>query len=147
MSCVSLLLVNIQCLRNKISEFAVFIETLGLPDILLLTEHWLKFDEPCFIPNYSVVASYSRRRMGHGGTMILIKTSFLESYSIAKVDKYDTLLLEGKFEFSVIYNKDCNTYLICVYRPPNNNVGEFLESLEMLLAAFPVDANTILGGD
>ena len=144
---VDILLLNVQSIRNKINEFEVFLESLNYPSIILLTEHWLQPNESCYIQNYLTVSVYSRQNSLHGGTMILINYEFFYSFQFSNITKYDSLLCEGIFEFSIIYNKTNNLCIICIYRPPSGNMTEFLVRLESLLCQLPVSCRIALAGD
>lgn len=145
---MSILTLNIKSIRNKIKEFEVFLENCNKPDLILLTEHWLKNWEPFHLPNYYIVSKYCRETSdGYGGTIILIKRSFSLNFHLEEVDKYDFLRMEKEFEFSIAFNKKHNLYLICIYRPPRTNATGFLVNLETILLDLPVNCRVILSGD
>lgn len=112
-----------------------------------MTEHWLKVDEPLFIPNYAIFSKYCRTHSGHGGTLILIKESFLDLFDCVCIDKFDMWLVEGEFEFSIVcFSKIC-LYLVCIYRPPETDLNVFISRLENLLQQIPLNASIVLTGD
>lgn len=63
------------------------------------------------------------------------------------MDKFDYLLVEKEFEFSITLNSKNNVYILCIYRPPSCNVNVFIERLEMLLSMLPTHSTIILTGD
>lgn len=144
---LKLFLLNIQSLRYKTDELTVFLESINNPEILLLTEHWLKEEEPCHIFSYKVCSKFCRKIRGHGGAMILVREDVLDRVVLKNVTEYDYLLKEGEFEFSIVYNKQNNIYIVCIYRPPGGSVDEFLDRLEILLSNFSVKSKIILAGD
>lgn len=129
----------------------MFLENCNLPDILLITEHWLFLNEPCHIPNYNIVSKYCRTNTTgnteHGGTLIFMKSDIRETLQFVGVNKYDYLLVEKEFEFSIVYNKLHNMYIICIYRPDSNSPLSFVERLENLITGLPAGCKTVISGD
>ena len=113
----------------------------------MLSEHWLKRDEPVSIPNYCVVDKYCRQEFLHGGTMCLINSQLLESCLCKRECKFDELLEEKVFEFSLMFVSNINLYVLCIYRSPLGNVDVFFSKMETLLSRLPVKARLILCGD
>lgn len=119
-----------------------------MPELVLLTEHWLRPLEPCDIPDYYIVSKFCRQNTtGYGGTIILINKHFSNNFYLQDIKRYDHLTVEGIFEFSIAFNEKINIYIVCVYRPPNGVVTEFLTNLELLLTLLPKDSKIILSGD
>ena len=55
---LSVLLLNIQSMRNKCDEFLMFLESIDYPTIVLITEHWLRENEsgcPIMLISHSTV--------------------------------------------------------------------------------------------
>lgn len=144
---ISLLLLNVQSIRNKTDELLIFLESHNFPNLVLITEHWLKTDEPCFLPNYLTLSLYSRKDSIHGGTLILISERFSDEMTFINVDKFNHLLIEREFEFSLVHNSKNKLYILCMYRPPSSSVTVFIERLEMLLSMLPTHSTIILCGD
>lgn len=146
--CIRLLQLNIHSLRNKIDSLTVFLDSLDMPEILLLTEHWLELLEPCYIPQYYVVSKYCREDVhGYGGTMILVNKNFSDHLNLEPINKYDNLIIKHIFEFSISFAKKQNVYILCVYRPPGSNIVQFLTNLEIILMDLPANSKLILSGD
>ena len=97
---LSIFLINIQSLRHKTDELFLLLEELNFPEIIAITEHWWNVDEPVFLKNYTTVTRFSRSNLSHGGTMILSTNS-----DFSAVAKFDNLLSEKVFEFSIVYHK------------------------------------------
>lgn len=119
----------------------------NFPSIILLTEHWLKPNEPVYIPNYSVLSLFSRTNSIHGGTLILLNNTIINSLPFVSINKYDNLLEEKVFEFSIAFCSKINMYIICIYRSPISDVNLFLNKLETLLFGLPTKSTTVLTGD
>ena len=120
---------------------------MNFPDIVLITEHWLRPGEIPFIQDYTPLSIFSRESSLRGGTLILIRSLNVSKYSFENIYKYDFLLKEFCFEFSLIYCKQNNLYIICIYRSPSSSVKEFIERLDSLLLEFSTSAKIILTGD
>lgn len=142
-----MLLLNVQSLRGKCDSLFLFLECMNFPDIILLTEHWLKPGECFCVDEYVLVTSFCRENSLHGGTLILARSSSNFCNNFVNVDKFNFLLSESIFEFSICYSKLDNIYIICIYRSPSARVDEFLERLDTLLSQLPVSTNIILAGD
>lgn len=141
------MLVNIQSISNKINELNLFVDHLNYPDFVLITEHWLKEGEPFFLPQYFLISKYCRLNSIHGGTLILIKQSFLQSCCFTSTDKFDCFIVEKLFEFSVVYCPQMCIYILCIYRPPSGDINVFFYRLECILMQLPANATIILAGD
>lgn len=142
-----LMFLNVQSLRSKVYELSVLLSSLGYPSIVLLCEHWLNSEETVFTLDYTLIDKYSRSEFKHGGTMILIYNSFPECNNFIKVNKYEHLLEEKSFEFSMTYFSNLSLYIICLYRAPSGNLSNFLHKIELLLSQLSFKANIILCGD
>ena len=90
---------NIQSLRHKTNDLFLLLEELYFPDIVAITKHWLNVDEPVFINNYSTVARFNETNVSHEGTLIMSKGN-----DFLVVTKFDNLISEKIFEFSIVYN-------------------------------------------
>lgn len=145
---VTVVQLNIRSLRNKLDDLFIFLEDNDTPDIILLTEHWLEITEHCNVQEYYIVSKFCRQNVtGYGGTMILINKEFSKYFGLEAVNKYDHLLIENIFEFSIAVSKPHKLYIICIYRPPYHNIDQFLINLEYILMDLPVSSKIVLGGD
>lgn len=110
-----------------------------------MTEHWLKPEEPLFVPGYCVVSKFCRSDSVHGGTVALVHENFDGDFE--PYEKLNGLLIEKQFEFSIIFSYKLKCFIICIYRSPNGNLNLFLEILEVLLSKLPINHKLILAGD
>lgn len=138
---------NIQSVRPKVDELLILLETYGYPSIVLLCEHWLKVDEPICVFEYSLINCYCRSVYRGGGTLILINNNFMKDNQFVKIDKFDELLEEKMFEFSLVYCSSLNIYILCLYRSPAGDVDIFLSRAEILLSQLPLMSSILLCGD
>lgn len=125
----------------------LFLDSQDYPDLVLITEHWLKDGEPVHVPNYTLIAKFCRVNATHGGTLILIRDRVANLYGFRDFDKYDALLREKEFEFSIVFSKMLSVYVICLYRSPSTGESTFLDKLGTLLSGFSYRSNIILTGD
>lgn len=139
---LSLLLINIQSLRHKTDELYLLLEELNFPDIIAITEHWLNIDEPVFVKNYTTVARFNRANFSHGGTMIMSTNN-----DFSEVTKFNNLISEKVFEFSIVYHNAYDLYIVCIYRTPDADVNIFCHKLLSLLESLPLRSKLILCGD
>lgn len=125
----------------------MFLDSINFPDIVLITEHWLKKGESIVIPGYSILSIYCRTESVHGGTLILVNQHFLNKNDFVNVSKYDHLIVEKEFEFSILCNLESSVFIICIYRPPSADLTQFIYRLEDLLLLFSPQAMILLAGD
>lgn len=144
---LTLLLVNVQSLRNKTDELSLFLDGIGYPGLVLVTEHWLREDEIVFVPGYTILSSFCRSSSSHGGCMIFASRSFLENNSFQPIVKYNDLLEEVLFEFTIVFSGKLNLYVLCIYRSPLSSVKLFLDKLDTLLSHISSNASIVLCGD
>ena len=142
---ISVMLLNIQSVRNKTDDLFIVLEHLNFPSLVLLTEHWLKPNEPLHIPGYFIKSKFCRADSQCGGTVLLVNESFGEKFT--NFDKHNDWLIERHFEFSIVYSETMRCFVICIYRSPNGNICLFLERLEELLTKLPINHKIILAGD
>lgn len=141
------MLLNIQSVRNKKDTLFVTLDSLNFPTIVLLTEHWLKPEEPFNVPGYLVMSKFCRTNSEHGGTIALVSECVSNNFNFTFFNKFDNMLVEGEFEFSIIFSNKIKYYVVCIYRSPKSNLNKFLERLESLLSKFQPRHKVILAGD
>lgn len=141
------MLLNVQSLRNKTDELSLFLNECDWPNVVLLTEHWLRENELVSIPNYVLLSKFCRSQSVHGGCMILVNEVFLKQNSFQAMNKFDYLLLEFVFEFAIIHSKSQNVFIICIYRSPSSDCDIFFVRLEEILSNISISASIILTGD
>ena len=125
----------------------IFLDNLKYPDLVLITEHWLKDHELVYIPDYTILSIFCRTRSTHGGSMILVNRDFLKCNKFQAVDNFNNLLLENVFEFSIVFSEDHNIYIVCIYRSPSSDVSEFFRGLDALLSSISISSSIIVSGD
>ena len=114
---------------------------------MLLNEHWLKTSEPFNLDKYNVIARFCWDVYSHGGTLILVNSNVCNVYDFRPIDNFNNLCMEKEFEFSLVYSKILNLYVVCLYRSPNSNCDIFFVSLERLLGYLRTGASVIIAGD
>lgn len=127
---------NIQSLTEKVLELEVFLgDLLPKPDILCLTEHWLKESEivSAHINGYCLASSWCRTQMLHGGSCIYVR----EGLDCRDLIPIRHLSVEGHVEFSAIELAERNSIVLCVYRPSTSDqldifYSRFMELMEAL---------------
>jgi hypothetical protein len=136
---------NIQCLRNKIQELEVVLETNKF-DILCFEEHWLVESEAsCFtVGSYSVAEYFARKNHIHGGVIQFVNSSF-ECIPLPTVK---TLSIEIDCELVGTFIPSLDVYIITVYRSPLGDFNMFIETMHKLLGKIDYkNKNLIIGGD
>ena len=128
-SYISILHLNIRCIRNKILE----IEAQNLKyDFLCFSEHWLRMEEMDIlnINGYNVVTGYCRSNTVHGGVVILAKTNLINL--CVEANEINNLSIEVHCELCAIKCDKLNLILITVYRSPAGNFDIFLNTLHSM---------------
>ncbi|KAG5865456.1 hypothetical protein JTB14_034316 [Gonioctena quinquepunctata] len=149
---LTLLLINIQSIRNKIDDLYIYLENLDSPKLVLVTEHWLNPQEPICVPGYKCISRFDRVTAEHGGTLILDNVNE-DIFTFVNVEKFSNLLEEKNFEFSLVYCDAYSLYVLCIYRTrdskktPSEEMTIFFEKLERLLSQLPTNSNIVLTGD
>lgn len=129
---------NIQCLRNKTEEIELFINTLeNQPDIICITEHWLKKEEEEItkINGYAMAASFSRDSMEHGGVCIYGKKGF----SCEEIHGIKEKSIEGQIECVGVRNKELKIIALCVYRTGLGEFNLFIEKMDEIIGIIEVN--------
>ncbi|XP_054289682.1 uncharacterized protein LOC129004977 [Macrosteles quadrilineatus] len=83
---LSLLLINLQSIRNKLHEFETILAQ-SKTDIICVNEHWLLAEEiPLYVPEGFVLASYYCRQSAFGGSSIYVKSD--TTYEVLDMREY-----------------------------------------------------------
>lgn len=133
---------NIRSARNKIDQLCA--SWSRPPDILCLSEHWLREDEPLIIPNFVCASKFCRGSGIGGGVSIYynINSSVVFNVTSVRNDLVQKFCDVSCFEFSIVNinvvnsistNHNLKFVLICLYRAPHNREQEFIVKLEQLL--------------
>lgn len=126
---------NIQCVRNKILELEIFIESLEeIPDLVCLTEHWLSKEEEHFfkIEHYHVVSCCSRVTSVHGGSCILVRDTLQDFEDVPFIKD---MSVECEIEISCIMSKIRKLVVMSIYRTGLGNLSTFMTTFEEVLDA------------
>ena len=118
------MLLNIRSIKKKLQELEIFIESLvKKPDIIIITESWLKEDELKFfnLKNYQTIGNCRPNQRG-GGIIIFINEDI--KFNIVKNEHFE------KNHLIVINSNDLNTKIAAFYRSPSSNSDKFIELLE-----------------
>lgn len=101
------------------------------PDIICLTEHWLRTDEITYfkLNDYSLVSSFCRSVKIRGGSSIYAK----KNYKCKPLEEIKSLSSELNFECCGIKICDRNLNILCVYRSPNSEIDIFFDSFYQVL--------------
>jgi hypothetical protein len=145
---VSIMHGNIQCLRNKVGQLEVALSSL-MPDILCLTEHWLRDQEldSATVEGYSFENAFCRKQYKNGGVIIYAKKGTI----VTPKRTFDYLNAEKVFEATAI-DYECpqigKIIVICVYRSPGSDLKIFLDKMDLLLSKLTtVKTNMLVCGD
>ena len=125
--CMSLLYLNIQCIRRKINEIEAFLRASKVSfSVLCFVEHWLGADELVenMLCGYNVVDSFSRRGFRRGGVL----QCALRDLSSVPVRSVNSLSVEVDCELAAGFYLDFNLLTIVVYRSPNGDFNNFLDN-------------------
>lgn len=135
---------NIQCLRNKINEFNVFLSENNF-DILCINEHWFLNDEIKYvnINDYNLVSWFTRTNASHGGAAIYC----LKKYKCSPTLEINKLSVEIHCELAAAVCEE-NYQILTTYRSPNGDFNIFLEKLSVALDILShKNKKTIVTGD
>lgn len=136
---MSLIHYNIQGCRHKLAELEIYLTNAELsPDIIILSEHWLRHDNINFLdtyPNYKLTGYYARDLRDRGGSSILLRNNLhfrvrddimqyaeIFSFEIACIE----VTLKGNFESN-------NIVILSIYRTPDSNPQIMLMKFEKIL--------------
>lgn len=118
---------NVQCIKNKVLELELYINALEQkPNLICLTEHWLKPAEEDFIKleGYKMVSSFSRLDMAHGGACI-----FSTEHDFEEITGIKEISIEGHIECACVKSNKNKIIVLCIYR---SNLGDFDAFIEKL---------------
>lgn len=140
---ISILHINIQCLRNKTLELEVLLKEKKF-NIICFNEHWLKPDELAMlnINGFTAISSFCRTTHVHGGVSIFADRS-VECIPLGFniLDFCD----EINCEISAITHK--NIQIVTIYRSPQGDFDIFIEKLSLLLDKLNLNKYVIITGD
>lgn len=135
---------NVRSIRTGFDEFVNYIHEYGF-DVIAITETWLTagdHNDVFYVPGYRLVRA-DRDERG-GGVAFYVKKTI--RFRIIDID-FDSRNL---FEYmNICFKHDNENYLItCIYRPPSQNVTQFVNSVEDFFSqVVPVYDHVIFLGD
>lgn len=124
---------NIRSARNKVNEIGLLLHTLYYPEIVCLTESWLRPDEEenLKIDGYKIASSYCRIVSKGGGVLMLVKDNI--KFTKKPVNNSKDKLFE--VASIVLYIKKSVFHVSCIYRSPGSSSVLFAQSLEIFLSS------------
>ena len=130
---LSMLHLNIKSIPAKLTDFLAYLENLNHTfPILAFSETWLTEDNrDCYhIPGYNHVSAVRTGRIGGGVSLYILDG--IEYYALNHLSKFETYL-ECIF-VEVLHGQ--KKYIIgVIYRPPNTNMNEFIESISDVIGS------------
>lgn len=132
-------------------ELEIYLKNTNLnPDVILITEHWLRTDNINLLqtlPRFKLAGYYSRDMIDRGGSCILLcdHINYINRHDIAQIAELIN------FEVACIEIKDSmNIVILVIYRTPSSNLEVLFEKLEMLLDKLHHESTKkkiVIGGD
>ncbi len=125
-STIKIMIMNAQSIKNKAALFQTEIEGDEKPDVIVVTETWLKPDisNSEYMPNNSNFSVYRKDRPGKtvgGGVLIAVRNSLVSEC----VDELDSDCEIVWVKLKLIDSKDL--YVGAFYRPPSNKETDLCE--------------------
>lgn len=111
--------------RNKLDNLNVYLEQHKNPDLLFLTETWLKNCETKYYDITGYEGVHNCRATKGGGVAIYIKQGF--KFEILDITNIERCNIVG------IKIANINFRIFCLYRSPKNNVNTYLYHLNQIL--------------
>lgn len=123
---------NVRSIRNKLDELNLLLHTLNFPEVFCVSETWCSAEEIRSIKlyNYMLCDSFCRCSMKGGGVAIFVRQDI---HVMPK--KCNVVINETMFEYAIIHLvfKDIKILIGCFYRPPSNNITDFVNNIDRLL--------------
>ena len=136
-----ILSLNVQCLKNKITDIEILIAELGNIDILILSESWLTTTDKRFYEITNFTSFHSTRPTKVGGGIVIYVHNRLNSKFISSVESDDYNLLTV-----AIRNNNLKFTIIGIYNSKTSTSQSFVSSLETIVDSYSQEA-LILAGD
>lgn len=141
--CMSIFHSNICSIRKNLNQLLAFIaQQPQHPDVIAVTEPWLKRNENIVIPDYTMLSQPRDSRSRGGGVILFVKNE--HSYTILPSLSCSTRAIESLF-----IRLESSVTVGVVYRPPNACFLSFLETLKMILSQLTnnVKQSAVIVGD
>lgn len=120
---------NVQGLRKKVAELEVWLKVES-PDYFCISEHWASNDEIEYLKldGYILCHSFCRSQYARGGVSIYSKVPLASGLT-----QIELSCCEKTFESCCIKNVKQKFVIVCVYRSPDSDVGEFVYYFEQMV--------------
>ena len=121
-------------MRHKSSELEVFLHNEKYPNIVCVTETWLRTDEAlCFkLNNYHTAASFCRKDTRAGGVAVYLHSDIVKFTTLDLKE----IAVERNFEATAAFveiSRNIKFVVCCLYRSPTSVYNLFCKQLEKLL--------------
>lgn len=142
--------VNVQCLRNKLTETEAFISSVSA-GVFCVSEHWASDEEldSLALENFTIMSRFCRRQQIHGGSAIFVRNDVINDYKFRDFD-VTRFCSEVNIELRCcVFALNClKVYVLTVYRLPLGNVqSSFVQLNSCLNYITRKKYNIILCGD
>lgn len=146
---VRILYTNLGSLPAKFDELLVRVESIK-PDIILITETWLKDNIPdnlVTITGFDLFRSDRPDRKG-GGVCVFVKNAIGGVRTIASVES-DLLLTSNEIELIrlKIFINHVPLHFACIYKPPSCSEGSNQELCDFIIQVSNLNLTTLMFGD
>ena len=130
---VSFFHLNIRRIQNKVDELSTPLSTLNIKfSVVGITETWLKDSSlGVNIDSYNFV--YKNRSAKTGGGVGLYVSDNLDFRIRTDIYAYEDEVMESLF-IEIIWSHERNVIVGIIYRPPNQNVNDFVIKMNDVLA-------------
>ena len=139
---------NTQGLTNKTKALEILAHHQNV-DIICVSEHWFCDENATLynLQNYTNTSCYTRQEYIHGGVCIFTRNS-IQASEIKLLCNNST---EVDCEMAGVYLQQHSFIIIPVYRSPNGNFDNFLQTIESTLtqitALYKHNVRIIIAGD
>lgn len=134
---VSILIMNVHSLRNKMNEFESEVKYYKYPTVIVLSETWLTEGLKSFYNLHEYTAYHTTRPDGYGGLSVYVRND------VSHNAQRDVFTID-KVHVTKIYLLDQKINVLGVYRSPSSNSQAFLSALDNLLES---NSNVMMCGD
>lgn len=137
---LNFLYLNARSLRNKFDEFEYLVDQFAEPDIVIVTESWIRNGEQDYFNLDRYTAKHLvRPELRGGGIAIYYKNSVLLS-------SIEEMAMPHMINVCEIKLKNKKFVLIVVYNHNIHNAGPFLDDLEIIIEKYK-ESDIVLVGD
>lgn len=138
---ISIIHQNIRSMRANFDYFIAEITSLQIyPDLIVLTEIWIKNNETIFykIPNYNLLVSTNENQRA-GGVAIYVKNDIFQEVECNNINFMTADILQINCKF-------CGTLfeVLAVYRLHNYTINSFVDELDIYLTTLLKQTNNLI---